>query len=188
MGAAEHLVTADQFIRLPDDGFRYELVEGRLVPMTLPGARHGELTMRLGSELHRFVEAGDLGVVFAAETGFHLAHAPDTVRAPDVSFVRKDRLPDDGLPAGYWLGAPDLAVEVMSPNDSKPEVGKKVHEYLRRGARLVWVVFPKKRSVVVYRLDAPVLMLSEGDTLDGGDVLPGFSYPLARLFAVKSRG
>jgi Uma2 family endonuclease len=184
----DHLVTADELIRMPDDGFTYDLVEGRLVKMTHPGAEHGGLTMRLGTALQNFVEEHDLGIVFAAETGFQLARNPDTVRGPDVSFVRKDRLPEEGLPTGYWPGPPDLAVEVMSPNDSKPEVERKVQEYLRKGVRLVWVVFPPKRAVAVYRPGAPSEILGESDALDGEDVVPGFRYPLARLFAVKPRG
>jgi Uma2 family endonuclease len=136
--------------------------------------------------LDRFVEDHDLGVVFAAETGFQLARAPDTVRAPDVSFVRKERLPEGDLPTGYWPGPPDLAVEVMSPNDSKPEVERKAQEYLRKGVRLVWLVFPRKRAVAVHRPGAPVELLGESDALDGGEVVPGFRYPLARLFAVTS--
>lgn len=190
------LVTADELLRMPDEGFKYELVEGRLVALTHAGAQHGGLTMCLGSALYRFVEQHDLGVVLAAETGFQLAHDPDTVRAPDVSFVRKERLPKAGLPAGYWQGPPDLAVEVMSPNDSTPAIERKVREYLRQGVRLVWVVVPRKRAVAVYHADpsdhsgahadlAPE-MLSERDVLDGGDVVPGFRLPLASVFADRT--
>jgi Uma2 family endonuclease len=182
------LVTADELIRMPDDGFKYELVEGRLVTMTPAGGVHGQLSMRLGTALDIHVEAHDLGVVFPADTGFYLARAPDTVRAPDVSFVRKERIPEGGLPVGYWSGPPDLAVEVVSPNDSMAEVESKVQEYLRKGVQLVWVVFPKKRAVAVYRPGAPSDMLSEDDMLDGGEVVPGFRFPIARLFAAKPRG
>ncbi len=180
----DHLVTADELIRMPDDGFKHELVEGRLITMTPPGARHGGLTGRLCSALERFVDEHDLGAVFV-ETGFHLVRNPDTVRAPDVSFVRRERLPEEGLPDGLWPGPPDLAVEVMSPNDSKPEVERKVQEYLQKGVGLVWVVFPRKRNVAVYRPGAPSEILAEGDVLDGDGVVPGFRYPLARLFAIK---
>jgi Uma2 family endonuclease len=183
-----HLVTADELIRMRDDGFRYELVEGRLIAMTPAGSLHGRLIVRLSTALDSFVEEHDLGAVFAADPGFRLARAPDTVRAPDVSFVRKDRLPETGLPAGYWPGPPDLAVEVVSPGDSTAEVESKVQEYLRKGVRLVWVVFPLKRVVAVHRPGAPLEILGENDVLDGDEVVPGFRYPLARLCAVKSRG
>jgi Uma2 family endonuclease len=181
-----HLVTADELIRMPDDGFRYELVEGRLITMTPAGGLHGRLVVRLSTALDIFVEEHDLGAVFSADTGFRLTAAPDTVRAPDVSFVRKDRLPETGLPAGYWPGPPDLAVEVVSPSDSTAEVESKVQEYLRRGVRLVWVVFPLQRAVAVHRPGAPPEILGESDVLDGDEVVPGFRYPLTRLFAMKS--
>jgi Uma2 family endonuclease len=183
-----HLVTADELIRMPDDGLRYELVEGRLIAMTPAGSLHGRLIVRLSTALDSFVEEHDLGAVFAADTGFRIARAPDTVRAPDVSFVRKDRLPETGFPAGYWPGPPDLAVEVVSPSDSADDVESKVHEYLSNGVRLVWVVFPLERAAAVHRSGAPSEILGESDALDGDEVLPGFRYPLARLFAVKSRG
>lgn len=181
--ATEHLVTADDLIRMPDDGFKYELVEGRLVTMMPAGFSHGRLTVRLVAALDGYVEEHDLGAVLGPDTGFRLARTPDTVRAPDVSFVRKERIIEGKLPAGYWPGPPDLAVEVISPNDSMPEVENKVEEYLRRGVRLVWVVFPKRRAVAVYRPGAPSKLLSESDALDGGEVVPGFSFALSKLFA-----
>lgn len=182
--ATDHPVTADDLIRMPDDGFKYELVEGRLVTMMPAGFSHGRLTVRLVAALDGYVEEHDLGAVLGPDTGFRLARTPDTVRAPDVSFVRKERIIEGGLPAGYWPGPPDLAVEVISPNDSMPEVENKVREYLRRGVRLVWVVFPKKRTVAVYLSeDGPPEMLSERDVLDGGEVMPGFRFPLSKLFA-----
>ena len=182
----DHLVTADELIRMPDDGFKYELVEGRLIKMTPAGSLHGQISIRLAARLLVYVEERDLGAVFSADTGFHLQRDPDTVRAPDVSFVVKARL-TDGIPTGYWPGPPDLAVEVVSPSDSMAEVQSKAQEYLRKGVRLVWVVLPKKRAVAVYRPDTPSEMLSEHDVLDGGEVVPGFRYPLARLFDVKPR-
>lgn len=183
----DRLVTADELMRMPDDGVKHELVEGRLITMTHAGSLHGRLAMRLGAAVDRFVEEHALGAVFAAETGFRLARDPDTVRAPDVSFVRKERLLEEGLPDGYWPGPPDLAVEVQSPNNSVRELELKAQDYLRRGVQLVWVVFPKKRAVVVYRPDAVPASLGEHDALDGYDLLPGFRYPLARLFTVKPR-
>ena len=173
---------------MPDDGFhRYELVEGRLITMTPAGGLHGRLIVRLTTALDTFVEEHDLGAVFAADTGFHLARTPDTVRAPDISFVTKERVLDVGLTTGFWPGPPDLAGEVVSPSDSMAEVQSKAQEYLRKGVRLVWVVLPEKRAVAVYRPGAPSETLSEHDVLDGGEVVPGFRYPLARLFAVKPR-
>jgi Uma2 family endonuclease len=133
--------------------------------------------------LARHVEANDLGVVFAAETGFRLASDPDTVRAPDVAFVIKTRVEEVGEFEGFWPGAPDLAVEVISPGDSYTEVEEKVEEYLQAGARAVWVVDPRRRTITVYRSLTDITILTENDTLEGGDLIPGFSCRVAEVFA-----
>ncbi|HLF04933.1 MAG TPA: Uma2 family endonuclease [Dehalococcoidia bacterium] len=175
--------TAEDLLRLPDDGWRYELVRGELRKMAPAGSEHGELAMEVGSQLAQYVKAHRLGRVFAAETGFYIASNPDTVRAPDVAFVSQPRAEAIGRVTGYWPGAPDLAVEVISPSDTYAEVDEKVVDWLNGGARMVVVVNPRTERVMVYRSPTDVTILSSGDTLDGQDVVPGWSLALADLFA-----
>ncbi|HSE35995.1 MAG TPA: Uma2 family endonuclease [Blastocatellia bacterium] len=182
MSSATKLLTADDLLRVPRDGYRYELSKGELIREPPAGNIHGKRTMRLGWRLARHVEANDLGVVFAAETGFRLASDPDTVRAPDVAFVANTRVEKAGEFDGFWPGAPDLAVEVMSPRDSYTGVEQKVLEYLSAGTRAVWVVDPSRRTVTVYRSLAETTILTEADTLDGGEIIPGFTCIIAEIF------
>src|SRR5262245_35219615 len=154
------LLTADDLIRMPDDGFhRYELVAGRLVTMTPAGFVHGHLGVRVLAAVLEFVEARGLGVVAGADTGFVLEHDPDTVRAPDVSFVSQSRIPESGLPEGFWRGAPDLAVEVKSPSDRRRALMDKMQEYLRSGAVEGWLVDPERKQLLVFgRGPEPVVL------------------------------
>jgi Uma2 family endonuclease len=174
--------TADELFTMPDDGFRYDLVRGEIRRMPPAGSEHGAVVMNLGSPVHQFVKAHNLGVVFGAETGFKIASDPDTVRAPDLAFVRRESIPEAGIPQGYWPGAPDLAVEVVSPSDTYTEVEEKVSDWLNAGARLVLVLNPRRRTVAVYTSPTDVVRLTESDTLNGGDVLPGFTCRVAELF------
>jgi Uma2 family endonuclease len=173
MTVVHQLITADELLRMPDDGFRYELVQGALRRMSPAGFRHGRLIMNIAASLDHHVRAHMLGVVCAAETGFLLATNPDTVRAADVAFIRRDRLDPAVEPEGYWPGAPDLVVDVVSPNDLSTEVDAKVTDWLDAGARMVVVVNPRMRSVTVYRSRAQIAVLREQDMLDGSDVVPG---------------
>ena len=174
--------TASELFAMPDDGFRYELVKGELRKMSPSGSEHaviiGRLTMRLGQH----IEANDLGLYFGAEAGFKIASDPDTVRAPDVAFVSREHIPEGGVPKNFWSGAPDLAVEVVSPGDTYSEVEEKVEQWLGAGARAVWVVNPKRRGVTMYRSMTDVTRLSESDELDGGDVVPGFRCRVSEIF------
>lgn len=183
MSARTHLVTADELFGMQDDGYCYELVEGRLIRMSPPGALHGVAGGRLGVALANYVEASGLGIVFTQDIGFKLASNPDTVRAPDVAFVRRDRIPASGIPHGYWLGPPDLAVEVRSWNDRWSILVEKAHQYLRLGTRLVWLLDPKKETLTVFRPDGKPTLLTIDDVIDGEDVVPGFRLPLAKLLA-----
>jgi Uma2 family endonuclease len=169
---------------MPDDGFRYELVKGELKRMPPTGDEHGGVTMELASPLHQYVKRNNLGRVYAAETGFKLESNPDTVRAPDIAFVSTERLQGAGSMQGYRSGAPDLAVEVLSPGNTKREMAEKVKEYFAAGARLVWIVNPKLKTVVVYRSVNDILTLTEKDTLDGETVVPGFQISVAEIFAI----
>ena len=175
------LLTAEEFLHLSFPDKRTELVRGVLRVREPAGYLHGEIAMRLGAVIHNHVEQHALGRVFAAETGFMLRRKPDTVRAPDVAFVVSARLLDPP-PRGFAELAPDLAVEVLSPDDRPAEVLEKVAEWLRAGVRLVWVVDPARETVHVYRADGRESVLRLDDELEGEDVLPGFRLSLNRLF------
>lgn len=177
-------LTAREFEWLAEDGpYRSELVQGRVVREPLAGAEHGRIGVLITIRLHRFVEAGGWGVVFGAETGFILSTDPATVRAPDVAFIARDRVPPGGLPRGFFPGAPDFAVEIAAPASTSVELREKVCDYLAAGTRLVWVVEPRSRTVAVHRPDGGVRVVEEGDEVDGGDLLPGLRVPVAELFA-----
>ena len=183
MAPTRMLMTADQLAALPDDGQRHELVAGELRTMPPSGAEHGGIAMDVGASLAQHVRAHGLGRVFAAETGFLLTTNPDTVRAPDAAFVRRERAEAVGNVTGYWPGAPDLAVEIISPNDLYTEVEEKVATWLAHGARMVIVVNPRHRTVAVHRSPTDVRHLTIGDTLDAEDVLAGWTVPVWELFA-----
>ncbi len=176
------LMTADELLRMPDDGFCYELVRGELRRMSPAGYEHGKLTALLTGSLVQHVMAHDLGAVCAAETGFRIAADPDTIRAPDVAFIRRERLEETGEEKSFWPGAPDLAIEVVSPGDSYTEVEEKVCDWLAAGTRMVIVVNPQQRTAKVYRSLTEITVLTESDTLDGGDVVPGWKMALRAVF------
>jgi Uma2 family endonuclease len=173
-------MTAEELLRLNLPNKRTELVRGVLVVREPAGYQHGDVTMRLAAAIFAHVEAHGLGRVFAAETGFALARNPDTVRAPDVAFISTARLPDPP-PRGFAELAPNLAVEVLSPDDRAGEVLSKVGEWLNAGARLVWVVDPVRVLARVYREDGSESMLGRTDALRGEDVLPGFEFQLSAI-------
>jgi Uma2 family endonuclease len=173
---------AEELLQMPDDGFRYELVRGELRKMPPAGHVHGKVANRLNWRLAQYVEVNDLGVVYIAETGFKLASDPDHVLAPDVAFISRERVEEVGDTAGFWPGAPDLVVEVISPSDTYTEVEEKVFDWLEAGTRMVVVVNPRRRAVTVYRSLTDVVVLTENDTLDGGDVVPGWNMPVKDIF------
>jgi Uma2 family endonuclease len=176
-------MTADQLLELQDDGQRHELVTGFVVSEPPAAFRHGEIAAEVFGLLFEFVRRWNLGRVVSADTGLLLARDPDTVRAPDVAFVSRERIEQAGVFRGYFPGAPDLAVEVLSPSERPADVHAKIGDYLEAGARLVWVIDPSRRQVRVHRSLLRPLTLVEKATLDGEDVLPGFSVPVARLFS-----
>lgn len=182
--AVKQLMTAEELWQLPDvAGKRYELVRGELVEVPGAGGKHGRFALWLGALLLRFVGERNLGVVSGDGTGYLLRRDPDELRIPDVSFVARERVPADGVPEGFWPFAPDLAVEIVSPNDRAEDVQGKVREYLDAGTRLVWVVWPRLRLVTVYEPGGGYRELGLGGDLDGGAVLPGFRAPVTELFA-----
>lgn len=175
-------MTADELLAMPEDGIRRELVEGELREMTPPGERHGDAVQNINRSLDAHVHARRLGRV-RPEIGYLLEANPDTVRAPDLSFVRTDRLSADGPAPGFYRGAPDLAIEVVSPNDRYNEVRTKVREYLAAGTAMVLVVDPEDQTVSVYRPERAPLELVEADVIDGQDVVPGWRLPVREIFA-----
>lgn len=176
------LLTADDLLALPDDGFRYELIEGELKKMAPAGSQHGRVAHNVAIDLGQHVKASDLGVVYAAETGFRLRTNPDTVRAPDAAFVTKSRAQAAGDVPGYWPGAPDLAIEVLSPNDNFTEVEQKVFEWLDAGSRLVIVFNPHNRTATTYRSRTSIRVHTDAETLDASDVVTGWKFAIARAF------
>jgi Uma2 family endonuclease len=177
------LVTAEQLLYMPNDGFRYELIAGEVKKMSPAGWKHGLIAGRLHGWLYAYVEKHKLGAIFASETGFLLASDPDTVRAPDIAFVCRERLSAEASSEAFWPGPPDLAVEVVSPGDTVHEVDDKVKSWLDAGTRMVWVIDPKWQSVTVYRSAASVTVLTENDELSGEEVIEGFRCVVGELFA-----
>ncbi len=173
------LMTADELLRVYIPDKQVELVKGVLVVRELPGLRHARVAMDLALRLGAHVRAAGLGRVYA-EAGFKLASNPDTVRGPDVAFISRDRIPDPE-PPGFAHFAPDLVVEVISPGDRPGEVLAKVADWLSAGTRLVWVLDPARRVARVYRDDGTEQILTGDESLDGGDVVPGFSCPLREI-------
>jgi Uma2 family endonuclease len=173
-------LTADELLAMGDIG-RCELIYGELVMMRPAGAEHGVVAMRFGRYLADFVEEHDLGVAFAAETGFKIESDPDLVRAPDAGFVSKSRLTHP-LPRGFFPGVPDLAVEVNSPEDTKRNISEKINTWLAHGTQVVWEADPRTMTVVVHRVGDPPQRLAQSDALEGGSLLPGFVLPLSKIF------
>ena len=173
-------VTADELLTMGDVG-RCELIFGEMVMMSPAGAEHGVVALRVGRYLSEFVERHRLGGVFAAETGFILDRNPDTVRAPDASFVRKARL-GDRPPRGYFDGAPDLVAEVTSPGDTRRNVNEKVNLWLARGTATVWVADPQSMTVTIHRVGRPPQRLATADSIRDEPLLPGFELKVESIF------
>jgi Uma2 family endonuclease len=167
---------------MPSDGYRYELVKGELRRMAPAGHEHGRVTARFTWRLAQHAESNSLGTVYAAETGFLLSTNPDTVRAPDVAFVSRKRLEEVGKVEGYWPGAPDLAVEVISPGDTYAEVEEKAIEWLAAGALLVLVLNPRKITVTVYRSLNDITILNKEAILELDEIVSGFSVSVVDIF------
>ena len=183
MATKAKLMTAEELLEMPDDGFRYELVRGELIKMPPAGHMSSFLELRVGAKLLDFVEANGLGRAYSSNGGFMLESNPDTVLAPDASFVRQERVEAAGDGDGYFPGPPDLAIEVISPSDRYTEVEEKVSEWLNAGTLMVIVVNPRNRTVRVYCSLADSVLLTEQDVLDGGSVVPGWRLPVADIFA-----
>ncbi len=182
MATTHQLMTADELLRLQDDGQRHELVAGELRTMAPSSHEHGWQSGGIAVPLGSYVRARKLGLIYVAEAGFLLARDPDTVRAPDVAFVTRERVLAVGNVPGYWPGAPDLVVEVISPSDTYTDVNEKIALWLEHGARMVLAVDPRRRVVGVHRPNQPVSELTEDDAIDGADVVPGWTLPVREVF------
>jgi Uma2 family endonuclease len=175
-----------EFIALPKDGRRYELVEGELIEMAGSNSQHAWISMRIGHYLMVYVEANDWGRVYSSDARYEtVSETPTskaTVRMPDVSFVQTSRLP---VPEDIYTMpfAPDLAVEVLSESNEYGDMENKVNEYFSKGGRLVWVVNVWRREVYVYRVGKREReTFAATEELDGGDILPGFKLPVQAIF------
>ena len=178
LSAQPTLSTAEDLWKQVDDGYRYELVKGVIRRMPPAGFDHGIRAAKIGRHLDAHVEKHKLGYVCGAETGFKISENPDTVRAPDAAFVCQAAIDEQGIPKGYWEGAPDLAVEVISPSDTYTEVD----EWLNAGCAMVWVMNPRRETVEVYRSPEDITVLRGNDILEGGDVIEGFQCYVRDLF------
>lgn len=176
------LVTAEQLYLRSGDGCRYELIAGDLKIMSPSGWRHGEVVGNLHTLLGGYVRQQNLGSIFGAETGFKLARDPDTVRAPDIAFIAKENLPASKPTEAYWPGGPDLAVEVLSPNDSPSEVAEKTKAWLAAGA-IVWIVDPDENTVTIHLSLTEQRTFSAGEKLLGEPVVPGIQCDIDEIFA-----
>ena len=179
MGTTTHLMTAEELIELQDDGHRHELVKGVLLTMSPPATEHGKVQAAIIFFLKSFAQAKELGTVYG-ESGFKLETDPDTVLAPDASFIRSDRV--GAASKGYHFGAPDLAVEVISPSERKSKVEQKTQQWLSLGTRAVWLIRPQSRTVEVVLANGQRTVFTEADELVDDLVIPGFRVPVADIF------
>ena len=175
-------LTAEEFfLRYSHKDQHYELVRGEVIELAPPGWEHGRVAVTMTIPLGSFVREHDLGRV-VVESGYWLERQPDTVRGPDISFVRKERLPAGEVTRGFFEGPPDLAVEIVSPRDTASRLEAKVHEYLQSGALRVWVVYADSRRVAVHRPDGSAQWYAGDAALEDPELLPGFSLPLPEIF------
>ena len=175
-------MTAEELLMLPRGQFRYELINGELKTMSPASHQHGRIAMRIAVPLVQFVWKHKLGDAYAAETGFQLTSNPDTVLAPDAAFVTETRAREFRDNKGYWPGAPDLAVEVISPSEGGTKVRSKVAQWIGYGARQVWIVDPKHETVTIHRPSAESVRFELHQTLEADDLLPNFRIAVADIF------
>ena len=180
------LMTAEELMQLPDDDLRHELINGELITMPLPKLPHGRSATRLGVPLAQFVLENELGEVYISDIGYQLTWNPDTVLAPDVTFVSKERLEQAGDVKGYWQGAPDLAVEVYSPGYRPGKVSDRISRLFSVGAKQVWIVDLKHSTVTVYRSESDVTTFSGSDYLESPDLVSGISDFAGEDLSVKA--
>jgi Uma2 family endonuclease len=177
MTVERRVMTAEELLRLPEDGTRRELLDGELRTMSPTGAGHGEHESAITFHIGTYLSSHPVARLWGGEVGFVLRRSPDRVRAPDIAVMRRERVP----PAGFFEGAPDMAIEVVSPGDTADEVEAKVQEWLAAGAETVWVVYPTGPRLAVHWPDGSARTYGPDDEVDGGPVLPGFRIRLSVL-------
>jgi Uma2 family endonuclease len=179
----KQLMTAEELAKLAPEASRGELVEGEFISMSPAGFMHGRIALKIGTYLNLFVLKHKLGEAYAAETGFILKRNPDTVRAPDVAFVTAERAARQSQETGFFEGAPDLAVEVISPSEMMDEIENKLFDYLNAGTQVVWLVFPRTQSITAYRSLTDIRTYSVEDAIDCAELLPGFTLAVKEIFS-----
>ncbi|MEL7450718.1 MAG: Uma2 family endonuclease [Pseudomonadota bacterium] len=179
----EQLLSADDLYRMPDDEYRHELVKGRLISEPPPGVRHGFVEANLCNLLCQYARRHD-GVVLTGDPAFILQRSPDTVRAPDVAWIKRERYLSLEDESKYFPGAPDLAVEVLSPGNTRKAIAEKVADYLSAGTVLVWVADPKRQAVTIYKAGQAPQVLTGSDLLTAPNLVPDLAVPVSDLFAV----
>lgn len=183
MAIEQKLLTGEDLWNMPDNGGRRELWDGVLVELPLDGARHGAVLVRLGSLLYTHTETTRRGQVFAGGVGIILRRNPDRVLAPDICFISAERLPADETPDGFLDIVPDFVIEIISPSDRAGEVQAKVDAWLEAGVLLVWDVYPRTRTVWAFPGGSQARKYTADEVINAASVLPGFSVPVAELFA-----
>lgn len=184
MPGTKTLMTANELLKMPEDGYRYELIQGELKKMSPGGEKHGAAIAKFTGYLAFHVYENELGTVCGAETGYKIKENPDDVKAPDVSFTSKSRIQEENLIDQYSTIPPDLVVEVTSPSDYPKKVQEKIDMWLAFGVSLVITINPINRTVSLNRLNSSVT-LTENDILDLDDIVPNFSYPISKLLLKK---
>lgn len=179
--SVEHLLTAEEAFWL-DPAARWQLVEGRIVELSPVKQRHGKILTRLAHRVNEVVERDGLGEVYTGDVGFILRRNPDTVRAPDLAFIRRGRLPAEE-PETFSEVVPDLAAEILSPSDRWSDVEEKIAEYLAAGVTVVWILDPSRNEVRVHRADRALEILGADALLTEPTLLPSLRVPLRDLFA-----
>lgn len=178
--ATPQLITGDELLDMGDIG-PCELIDGRIVPMPPAGEEHGMVEFTLGRKLGNFVEDNQAGRIVGGETGIYIRRNPDRIRGADIAFIARDRVSDKPS-AGFLEIAPDLVVEVTSPNDRWQAIRKKLEDYFSIGVQWVWLVEPENRAILVYRSMSDVIVLNEDDMLRGEGALEGFEIPVKSVF------
>ena len=176
------LLTADDLLRLHSEGIRGELIRGEFCETVSSGGEHGEIVVNLSGEVRNFVRPRRLGRLSGSDSGVRLERDPDTVREPDFMFISAEKLPLDVRMSGYYEVVPDLIVEIKSPSESRNAFINKLRMWLSYGVRVAWGVFPETRTIEVHVAGGETTALTDADTLDGGDVIPGFTCAVSDIF------
>lgn len=177
------MMTAAQLATLTPEASRGELIAGEFIAMSPAGFMHGQIAATILIIMGQYVRQAKNGKLYAAETGFILKRNPDTVRAPDVAFVTAERAAKQQQETGFFDGAPDLAVEVISPSETMDDIEGKLFDYLDAGSQMVWLVYPRTQTITVYRSLTDIRIFTVADVIDCEPLLPGFSVAVEELFA-----